>query len=650
LRTIVEVRTLTPEQALLKLPVDLEATILKIYTNNTSAFVHDGKRGIYLSIMAPERKQLELTQGQLIRIQGITAPGNFIPHIVANKLTVLRKSSLPKPFLMTKELHLDPSIDCSWVTLKGIVVASVPEGKAIALRVKCYGDTITNIILTRTPDREQFCKELVHRHITANVVAASKSNIGRQMVARIFHANSISDIMIDPIPADPPLVAISDLMRSETSKETIAKIEGTVTHSSGKNVYLEDGTGATMAVAKEEHEWQPGDQLTVFGIIEVSPFAPTLRTQSITQRGNSSPPQPIPIDAEQRPLPSRWHHSLVNLDADLLEIRASEKQTVLSCTSDGHVFEVAMPGQEERISEIQLGSKLNLTGICTLRSTEPDSFYHQPDGIALLARSSNDIRVLKSPPWWTLEKFLISLGILLVLAALSLIWIFVLRKQVKSQTELIGSQIEREVTVRERQRLARELHDTLEQNMGSLALQLTSAQRNHSMGKSERLEKCLTLAQKTLAYCQKESRESIYDLRRGGGDSTAEWHDELLLGEAEANGTKIESSTNGTPFPLETRTQHHVIKVIREASLNAIRHGKASLILVTHQYTNSELTVNITDNGCGFDSDAKQAKGHFGIIGMNERAKRAKGSLTISSQPGSGATIILKIPNIPHSS
>jgi len=356
---------------------------------------------------------------------------------------------------------------------------------------------------------------------------------------------------------------------------------------------------------------------------------------------------PLLINAAERPLPSSWNYALTTLEADLLEVRATDSKSILTCSSNGHVFEVSADFTNDRIKNIQPGSRLNLTGICQLRSSDPASFYRKPDGLSLFLRGTEDLSILKSPPWWTLERILVGLGLLLACAVGALIWVGLLRKRVKAQTEIIGNQIELEVTTRERQRLARDLHDSLEQGMGSLALQLASAQRYRDLGKDEKLETSLELAQKTLAYCQKESRESIYDLRRGKrGGSSLEWQDEILLNELESNDVELKHSILGESTPIEPRIEVHIVKVIREASTNAIRHGNASVIEVTHHYENDGLTVRIQDDGSGFDPKAELPRGHFGIIGMRERAKRINGTLEITSKPGDGTLIILKVPNL----
>ncbi len=647
LRTFDEVKLLTHEQAALHPPVLVEATILKAYPNQKAAFVHDGKWGIHLSFSQFNRKgESDFEQGDLLEIEGYAKPGNFFPYLVAKKVTRLGVSPLPDPLIMTPELHMDPTIDCAWVQLNGTIIESAPTGDIIALRVNCYNNTvISNIILGRTPETEAACKKMIHQRISAQLVAVTRSNSNGQMERRYFQANSLKDIQIVGGSREIPLVPISQLMQTGTMSQQIARIRGIVTHVSGRELYLQDENHAVLVSTREEHSWERGQSLEVSGVVMARPFAPSLLAQNIKAITSDSLVEKLIISVSERPLPTEWHHRLVGLEATLMDIRQSDLSTTLSCEADGHFFEAVFETKQAPANLPKLGSRLGLTGICALTSSQPFSLSSKADGLSLILRSKKDVEVLKRPPFWTLRKFLILVGLLAVITAVALGWAALLRSRVKKQTAIIGSQIEREVSERERHRLARELHDTFEQNMGSLALQLSSARRYRDLGNGERLERSLTLAQKTLSHCQRESRESIYDLRRDSGSlASGEWHDELLINESEVHGTKIETSVSGVPFECDQRTEHHLVKIIREAALNAIRHGQATKVLIKHEFGDDQLTLSIIDDGRGFTPTGKRPRGHFGIIGMKERAKRAAGELRIDSQPGVGTTITVTIP------
>ena len=92
---------------------------------------------------------------------------------------------------------------------------------------------------------------------------------------------------------------------------------------------------------------------------------------------------------------------------------------------------------------------------------------------------------------------------------------------------------------------------------------------------------------------------------------------------------------------LSDELRHTALRIIREATVNAVRHGRASLIAISGELSGSRLSFSIVDNGRGFDPSVSQgsATGHFGLLGMRERAKAFNGSVNIISAPGNGAEI-----------
>lgn len=194
----------------------------------------------------------------------------------------------------------------------------------------------------------------------------------------------------------------------------------------------------------------------------------------------------------------------------------------------------------------------------------------------------------------------------------------------------------------ERQRMARELHDTLAQGVAGLVLQLEAVKAHLAASRTERasaiVEQALTRARSTLA----ESRAAIDDLRAAP------------LNLADSVREKVErfSQATGIPCDLELSVAEnlvlndagrHALHVMAEALENIVRHARASRAAVKFVALGDRLEVEIRDDGQGFDVGAETGAGHYGLLGMRERARLMGGSLVIQSDGQHGTLIRLVV-------
>jgi NarL family two-component system sensor histidine kinase YdfH len=147
-----------------------------------------------------------------------------------------------------------------------------------------------------------------------------------------------------------------------------------------------------------------------------------------------------------------------------------------------------------------------------------------------------------------------------------------------------------------------------------------------------------TRARTTLA----EARQAIGDLRQ-----------EPAAGTVEAIAREVERFRRATGIPcdltlpeilaLSDELGEHVVRCVSEGLTNVMQHARATAVSVKLGVVNGRYQLTIHDNGQGFDP-AKIPTGHYGLIGLRERARLASGTLTIDSQPGQGTTLTLTIP------
>lgn len=207
-----------------------------------------------------------------------------------------------------------------------------------------------------------------------------------------------------------------------------------------------------------------------------------------------------------------------------------------------------------------------------------------------------------------------------------------------------AAQVEDLTIANERQRMARELHDTLSQGLAGLILQLEAADahlsKNHPQRAQEIVQQAMERARATLS----DARQAIGDLRQessGVGD----------LGDSIRH--EVEHFTQATGLPCEVEINlpervskeiyDPVLRAVSEALANIARHAHASQASVHLAPQNDHLLVEICDDGRGFDPNAAQP-GHYGLLGMRERIRLAGGTLQIQSNSQNGTQLLISFP------
>ena len=198
----------------------------------------------------------------------------------------------------------------------------------------------------------------------------------------------------------------------------------------------------------------------------------------------------------------------------------------------------------------------------------------------------------------------------------------------------------------ERTRLAREIHDTLLQGFTGVALKLLAAAKRAS-GQQETaadLHELVTLAQRTL----EDARHAVWDMR---SPTLAEAEFSVALRHAAEEGTRgtglgLEYETQGPPLPLDQEIEIVVLRVVQEAIANTVKHAGAHTVRVTCGYEARRVRLSIADDGKGFtvDPNFRTYGGHWGLLGMRERASQIGAKVSVQSSPGQGTEITLIVP------
>jgi len=199
----------------------------------------------------------------------------------------------------------------------------------------------------------------------------------------------------------------------------------------------------------------------------------------------------------------------------------------------------------------------------------------------------------------------------------------------------------------ERQRLARDIHDTLAQGFVSIVLQLQAAEADLPADAAEargHLERARRTARDNLA----EARRLVWDLRPEALSAAplGEALGRLAGRVAEETGLAATATVTGTPQPLSPDAEVTLLRVTQEALANVTRHAAAGRVAVTLSYMDGEATLDVRDDGSGFTptADGFGPNGGLGLRGMRERVEALGGRLAVETAPGRGTTIAVTVP------
>ena len=212
--------------------------------------------------------------------------------------------------------------------------------------------------------------------------------------------------------------------------------------------------------------------------------------------------------------------------------------------------------------------------------------------------------------------------------------------------QLTGKMRERlEQRLAERERIARDLHDTLLQGFQGLILRFQSVANEipRNLRAHGLLGEALDSADKVLS----DGRDSVRQLRTVDSTDIAQAMSDTANRMSATYPAEFAMVVEGTPRQLHPIVRGEITRIGEEAIINAFQHGEASLVEVALSYGANDLTLGIRDNGVGIDAaflDNGGRQGHFGLVGMQERATQIDAGFSVASRPGAGTEINLTVP------
>ncbi len=269
------------------------------------------------------------------------------------------------------------------------------------------------------------------------------------------------------------------------------------------------------------------------------------------------------------------------------------------------------------------------------------------------------------PPWprtWPAYVAYSSLGLLLIVGVTR--WSShlarrrnrVLEQIVHERTSELESTMKRlneetrvSATLAERDRLAGEIHDSVQQGLSGAILQLDTTLRLPAANGDLRAR--LNVVRNMISYARQEVQHAVWDMHspllesNDLGDAVGK----LATFTALSDLVPIVTISGSPPQQLPRATTHHLLRIAQEAATNAVRHAGAHQIRIGLTYENDAVVLTVSDDGSGFCSDDVLNKlGHFGLRGIRGRVNKLQGELEIESAPGMGTSISVRVPLTPQ--
>lgn len=681
--TCAELRSLGRERAQERLPVRLRGVVMLVLPNQ--AFViQDDTDAIYVSWNGLSF-DAAIGPGDRLEILGETAAGGFAPLIKAREVRRLSRGERPPARRTTLGELLTGRMDCHRVLVRGVARrfhVGRDNSSGTRMEIAAPGG-VFSIFVPGLP--AESAAALVDAELEIDGVCFSFFNPRGELTGiNLRTLDSAALSVLRPAPADPFAVPeISPLGMVPFSRDGPSlhrtRLTGTVTLCRpGELVFVQIGARGFRIHPAGAERFEPGDQVEASGFLEVRSGFGVMKEALLRRRGTGVLPEPLPVTraaimAHHPGLAPRLNAEdhdarLVRLIGEFTGIsRLPGDDVRLYLEQDGQTVVTTLPAAtaESSLGWLKIGAIVEVTGICalSLASTWPDLEQPVVEDFTLVLQSTASIRMVRQASWWTVSRLRVLLSVTAGALLLAVGAVLLLRRVVAARTRQLTSAIvarqEQErvahdaevafaAALRERERLAADLHDTIEQSLTGVALQLDAAQR---APEGERAARNLGLAAQMLTRSREDVRRSVWNLRAQALDGRLLRAAVCEIGGSLLDGTGLVLSVGGKggEEPLPDFIAGNLLMLAKEGVTNALKHSAGTRLDIEVDYGSDFVALTLRDNGRGFTPAHVPGphQGHFGLAGMRERVARLGGTMEIRSELGGGAMIRIVVPRPP---
>lgn len=636
-----QVRKLSPEQAALGYRVRVRGVVTDDVPE-PDFFVQDSTAGVYVEGLKSGNFAHHF--GDLIEVEGTTGPGKFAPVIIETKSRVLGKAALPKSRVYSFSELADGQLDSQWVRLRGIVRAisidrtSWPE-TTLAMRVASGGGQLSvRVPLAEGSDFSSW----IDSEVLLEGVCGSLFNAQRQLSAVLLYVPKLSFITVEAPAHEVPFSSLLRFSPGEGVQHRV-RVRGVVGYQQpGKALFLQREGRGLRVLAEQDTKLNVGDVVDALGFPEMGESAPVLEDAVFHRVGHQMAPTPVPLNLS---VPwETYDGAVIVTDATLLNREQQPDGLRLLLQRDEVLFDATLSPTESdaQLVSIPLNSEVRITGICLVRS---GGLWSTPQSFRMLLRSPSDVAVLRAPSWWNLRHALWALGVTVGVLLIVMAWIVVLGRRLREQMALIRQKIRSGAVLEERNRIARELHDNLEQELAGITMQLDLAVDCFRQAPGV-AQQALQTARNMSRHSMVEARRSVWDLRcqlLEEGDLVSALR-QTVQPSTSRDDVNVKVSVSGNPVRLPAAVEMNLLRIGQEAVANAVKHGGAHVVTADLLYDENKVRLCVTDDGRGFRPHDAAPSGHFGLLDMRERAQSMGCALQVESEPERGTRVAVEVP------
>jgi len=428
IRSVKELRRLTPEQARRGYPIHLHGVITYYDYPNRDLFVQDATGAVYVN---PPDKGPALHPGQFVDLQGISKGTDFLSDVLDATITILSEHALPSPEKVSPEELTSIAHDCQRIEIEGIVRSVNVFGAGLmfditagTVQFKAY---VPNVVSSPV--------DFVDAHVRLRGTCGGFYNGRNQFIALEVLVPSFADIAVLERPttaySEMQVESIRSILRSASNPKFVhrVRVQGVVTlQRLGRSLFIHDENVGLLVKTRQMTALNVGDRVDVAGFPALGDYGPILEAAAFWRSGAGVLLTPVPVAAEQA-LAGEYDAELVRISARLVDTSLAAGHQLLVLQSGKITFSAEMDGitGQENLKDLGIGSVLQLTGICSVQVDE----NRQANGFTIMLRSPADIVVVRRPSWWTVQHAWTVLGCTGVMVLAVLGWVASLRRRVR---------------------------------------------------------------------------------------------------------------------------------------------------------------------------------------------------------------------------
>jgi signal transduction histidine kinase len=641
-----EVHRLKREEAQRGYPVKIRGVITSVLPEHQAFTIQDSTRGIY-AIDFSESRSDPPRIGEFLEVEGVTDPGMFAPVVNASRVHNLGVGNLPEPVHPTWDQLMNGSLDAQYVEIQGILTSVQSDGVILLTpdgRIKCD----IRVVGLKPQDLVRYEDALVR---VRGCLFATWDYVTHRVKMGEIRING-ADIAVDqPAPADlfsTPRKTASELLLFDPQASVFqrVKVSGQIIHIRESECFVMDGANGVRFIAKHPTDLQVGDFLDAVGFPELSVASPILREAVVRKTGHATLPEARPLGPDDL-IRADLDSTRVRVKAVLVNQRHTPTEQALEMQVGLRSFLTRLPGTDQGVRAIPAGSQLELVGTYASQGVSQDLASFE-----LLLNSSLDIAVLARPPWWTLEKLLVTLGALGCVLAATTLWVTQLRRKVERRTAELEVQIRERQRVeqqhameQERARIAQDLHDDLGSGLTEITMLGVRARSSSAPleTRSSYLEQMsdkarqMVMALDEIVWAMNPTHDSLASMV-----SYFSLYAERFLGLANI-AWRLEGPFKTDDHAVDSRHRHQLFLAFKEALTNIVRHSGATEVRLNIQVEQGQISLTIADNGRGW-TEAGQTEGMDGVANMRARLEKLGGRFEVKSKTGKGTIVRFDLP------